>query len=208
MLRRVQSRFTKWDSQPRFQQWYFYHCDYPRYETMRPQLRQAQEYVDFGSLALNPESREVIADFAENQLSIYEARQAMVETQCCLGEPFVVGKTFVRIPRYLKRFEEGSTASALLEDLLFGGLNMKDWNKEPERLIGVLTPEERRALASSMGIVLNSSIRPRSRPLPIPDKILNGLFDTPSSNERVVIQFLRFLAQAKSEETGLLAFLI
>lgn len=201
---KTRQKIRLWDEHPQHRQWYFYHCDYPRYEYLRPLLRQARQPVDFGSLALNVDSREALEDFVENAMDLFQARQAMVEAQCCLGEPFVAGGEFNKLPAFLKKIPAGETSSILLEDMMFGGLNMRDWNQQPERLTGVLTPQERRGLASGIGIVRNS-LPPRRR-AGVLRKIVRGLLDVPPPQEVVVAQFHKFLAQAKDEETGLIAF--
>lgn len=209
-MRVLRRKFMRWDSEPKHHQWYFYHCDYPRYKEMRPLLRYAHAPRDFGSLAFNIESREVLKEFAENDISLVQARQEMVETQCCMGDPFVVGREFTRVITFLNRFEAGNTGSILLEDMLFGGLNMLDWDKEPQRLVGVLTPQERRGLASSIALVRSTAPphTPFSPSAPLLQRVLSGLLDAPPTPDITAVQFLKFLAQAKDEETGLLAFWI
>ncbi len=209
-MRKSRKKNRDWDDHPKFHQWYFYHCDYPLYDSFRPMLRQAKYPEDFGSLALNLDSREALRDFEENELDMFQARQAMVEAQCCLGEPFVAGREFVRTLTFLKRREAGITASTLLEDMLFGRLNMQDWSGEPERLMGVLTPDERRALSSSVGFVRKTIRRSPDTfsPVRITQKILSGLLDIPPAPDVTTVQFHRFLMQATNEGTGLIAFWI
>ncbi len=135
--------------------WNFYVFDYARYLILRPLLRVADTPDAFVSLLDRPEADGI--DYAvaealvqvveEATISLEQARNAFVFVACCISEPLPVEATFPRFVAALARRGGAEDAAETLGALVSGGRPFEDWMRDPQGLIGWLTPEETGILA-------------------------------------------------------------
>ena len=121
--------------------WSFYLFNYEHYLEILPILRKAESGEDLRPLCLE-RANEFIEEDIENQfLSISEARAEILVTQCCIGEPLALDRSFVRFASAHAE-EDNDAGIQLLGELLSGGKNMDPCLLPASRLMGFLTPDE------------------------------------------------------------------
>lgn len=135
--------------------WNFYVFDYARYLALRPLLRAANTPDAFAALLDRPEAEGIdnaggdalVQAVADASLSLEQARNAFVHAVCCVGEPLPIEATFPRFVAALARRGGAEDAAETLGALVSGGRPFEDWMRDPQGLIGWLTPEETGILA-------------------------------------------------------------
>lgn len=190
--------------------WYVYRFDYARFLEVRPALRIAVTPDDFAALVRSAEDEAVLDAVVEGDLSVYQARQAFLHADCCLGEPLNIDRSFAREVMTMTRRRGAEDAGEMLSELLGGGKNMERWLGEPELLLGFLTPDQTSTLLSALGrIVRRSGQSARSgrsavlRPIAAAGAFLRLLLDRQMRSEDT-LQLLAAAADAALERgTGI-----
>jgi hypothetical protein len=146
--------------------WYCYRFDYAEFARLRPALRaattaaalesiarksislksNAQMSFSQESIALGPEVAAIIDTLMAGEITLTEARAALVRTLCCRGEPLAFDSGLSRIIAAMERADGMEEAAHLMTGLLSGGRNMEPWLQPSSGLIGFLTPQETTAL--------------------------------------------------------------
>lgn len=125
--------------------WYFYRFDYARYLMLERSLQVATTPEALADLLEDVAAESIAEDLAMRAISLSEARQLLIQTACCLGEPLPFDRGF---PRFIATLGQGKGAedvAELLSDLL-GGRNLDSWLAPPASLLGFLTTAETAAL--------------------------------------------------------------
>src|SRR5437879_4486361 len=122
--------------------WYFYRFDYARYLALRPTLRAAVSPASFECLADDRETETIVEAVENREMSLLEAKQAIVQELCCRGEPIPFQKGFPCFVAALGRNYEVEEGTELLAQILAGGKNLEAWLLPAGGLNGFLTPEE------------------------------------------------------------------
>src|SRR5579871_5139557 len=126
--------------------WYCYRFDYAEYVRIRPALRAATTPAALEALAQGPEVDAIVETFMAAEISLSEARAAMVQALCCRGEPLPFDPGLPRIIAMLERADGMEEGASLLTGMLSGGRNMEPWLQPSSGLAGFLTPQETSAL--------------------------------------------------------------
>ena len=103
----------------------------------------------FAALAEGPEGDAIAEGVAEGTLTLESARNVLVSTLCCLDDPLPVDASFPRFLAALGRRRGAEEAAEMLGALVSGGRPVEVWLRDPQGLLGWLTPEETQALHNS-----------------------------------------------------------
>lgn len=129
--------------------WQFYRFDYSRYLALRPVLRAAELPEEFMALPeeLFAGSENAVTDAIIQALNFGEidheqARNALVQTLCCPGQPLQLDPGLIRAVAALAHARGTEDLGELLQDLLSGRLNLELWLSQDGPLLGFLTPEQ------------------------------------------------------------------
>lgn len=141
--------------------WQFYRFDYAKYQLLRPLLRAATMPEAFAALAEGPQGDAIAEAVAEGTLTLECARNVLVSTLCCLDDPLPVDASFPRFLAALGRRRGAEDAAEMLGALISGGRPVEVWLRDPQGLIGWLTPEETEALYISYTSLLGANGRNR-----------------------------------------------
>ena len=141
--------------------WHLYRFDYAKYQTLRPLLRAATMPDAFAALSEGPQGDAIAEAVAEGTLTLECARNVLVSTLCCLDDPLPVDASFPRFLAVLGRRRGAEDAAEMLGALVSGERPVEDWLRDPQGLIGWLTPEETQALYSSYTSLLGANGRNR-----------------------------------------------
>src|SRR5579864_9521859 len=126
--------------------WYCYRFDHALYLRLRPTLRAATTPAALEAVAGGPMADAIIEAFTAEEIGITEARAALVQLICCVGEPMPFDAGLPRIVAALERSTGMEEAAHLLSGMLSGGRNMEPWLLPSGGLTGFLTPQEATAL--------------------------------------------------------------
>jgi hypothetical protein len=147
--------------------WKFYRFDYSRYLEIRPELRSAQDPDAFLALSDNPLTEATVAALHAEEIEPRSARNVVVQTLCCLGEPLPLDPGLLRIVAQLAHTRGTEDLGEQLESLLGGGVNLEAWlvpvSALPNTLLGFLTPEQTEALHRDYGNVFRTGGKSRKR---------------------------------------------
>jgi len=147
--------------------WKLYRFDYSRYLELRPELRIAHEPDAFMALNENPLTETIIDALNAEEIEPESARNAFVQTLCCLGEPLPLDPGLLRIVARLAHTRGTEDLGEQLEALLGGGVNIEPWMIPaatlPIALLGFLTPEQTQAMHRDYGDVFRTGGKSRKR---------------------------------------------
>ncbi len=147
--------------------WKFYRFDYSRYLEVRPELRAATDPDDFTALSENPVTASVVEALNFGEIEPKAARNAFVQTLCCLDDPLPLDPGLLRIVVRLAKARGTEDLGELLEALLGGGMNLEPWmvpvTTLPIALLGFLTPDQVLALHQDYGDVFRTGVKGRKR---------------------------------------------
>jgi hypothetical protein len=139
--------------------WTFYRFDYARYTALRPMLRAATVPEALEGLADYPELRSIVDAVEDGELSLGDARGAILREICCMGEPLELGHGVLHEVAALNDDPRTERAGEILGRLFSGRGSREPWLADTTLILGILTPDETRALRDS----LMSVKRPGSR---------------------------------------------
>lgn len=147
--------------------WKFYRFDYSRYVALRPELRMAADPDAFMALSENALTETIVEALNAQEIEPRSARNAFVQTLCCLGEPLQLDPGLLRIVVRLAHTRGTEDLGEQLEALLGGGVNIEPWLSPatalPIALLGFLTPEQTRALHGTYGDVFRTGGKSRKK---------------------------------------------
>lgn len=141
--------------------WYLYRFDHNLYLQLRPMLRAAVTPEGLEALGEGPEV-EAIADALEAQeMSLTEARSALVQALCCVGEPVPFTMELSRLISTLERTPGMEEGAALLGEML-SGKRLEPWLLPSAGLSGFLTPQDASAVHVAYTSASPRALRRRS----------------------------------------------
>jgi hypothetical protein len=143
--------------------WQFYRFDYSRYLELRPDLRPALLPEHFIALSENAMTDSIVEALTAEEIEPGAARNAFVQTLCCLGEPLQLDPGLLRIVAQLAHTRGTEDMGEQLETLLGGGLNIEPWLTPTAALLGFLTPQQTQALHLNYNLVFRTGGKSRKR---------------------------------------------
>lgn len=184
--------------------WYLYHFDFERYLELRPLLGRATDPTWIEPLVRDAETQTIYDELIEGAITLEIARHAMVETQCCVGEPLVFSKEIPLLVSSLGKHKEGTEAATILSELLSGGHNLDKWLLPPRKTYGFLKPSETTELAESLLYYLKKRRRKRQHGLfRTIYRMLLVLFDAPPSSRDTLEHLTPFVVEAMENGLGI-----
>jgi hypothetical protein len=180
--------------------WVVFAFDWTRYRGIGPRLQAACGTGDFTSLGIP--GADAVLDTLEDDRTPEEVCNVLLAELCGRGEPVTVPGALLGVLRQIRRYRDCEEAADLLTELLVGGSNVAPWFRTGHALVGLLTPEQTRALALRLGRFCRRAA-PAARPGGL--RSLWRLF-SPSDEETVVLHALRDLVdEAAARGDGLAA---
>lgn len=143
--------------------WQFYRFDYSRYLELRPLLRAAELPEEFLPLSENAVTEALIEALNYGEIDAVSARNAFVQTLCCLGQPLPLDPGLLKIVSQLAHTRGTEDLGEQLEALLGGGLNLEPWLTPASVLLGFLTPEQTQLLHVTYNPVFRTGGKGRKR---------------------------------------------
>ena len=122
--------------------WNFYRFDYAQFLILRPLLRATTAPEAFAAFGEDTEMETIAEAVAEQSLTPEEARNALLLTLCCDGDPLPIDASFPRFLAALARRKGAEGAAELLGDLVSGGKGVEAWMAADDGITGLLTPDE------------------------------------------------------------------
>jgi hypothetical protein len=126
--------------------WYCYRFDHDFFLRLRPPLRAATTPAALIALAEGPEVTAIADALEDGETTLTQARTALIQATCCLGEPLPFDRGLPRTLARLARTEGMEDAALLLTEMLSAGRNMEPWLQPSSGIVGFLTPQESSAV--------------------------------------------------------------
>ena len=192
--------------------WNLYRFDYVRFVELRPFLRSASAPSAFAELADSPDTDAIVAAFNEGEIDVVAARQAIVISIGCVGEPLPFPNNFAGVLRRLRKDIRGEEGFEILIDAIVGGRNIETWLAPGGELVGLLTPTEVKTVldayrsgSSSTRKRLEPSLRPKRRGGLLPNiaTFLRHLFDRGLAIDELYRLLGELLEEAVSNGEGI-----
>jgi hypothetical protein len=130
--------------------WTFYRFDYARFTRLRPLLRAAGAPEDLEAVAYSPELRSILDALDDGDISFCDARGAIVREACCVGEALELGHGALHEVAALRENPRTERAGEILTALLTGHASNEPWLAETTLVLGIIAPDETRALCDSL----------------------------------------------------------
>ena len=191
--------------------WHLYRFDYEEYLQLKPLLSVANSSESLDAIAITQNLKAVTDALINEEIDIAEARQAIVLSKCCLGEPIHLDRAFLRYLTKLRRDHNTEESAEIIGEALAGGANLESWLQPPGELLSFLTPHETKRLNQSLPNQNQSSSGDGSAPRKKANSsafssftsILKRMFDFAPSSEEAFDLFSDLIEIASERNEGI-----